>query len=149
MAAGNQERFYHDICAGIVDLVNADIGALPLIDADGKTFTYQAAAGAKAGLIRGQTLPLTGGGLCGWVAQHGKASLAPDLLTDRRAVPELAQMLDVTTGLLAPLSRDNQVFGCLSAFRKGRPFDELDLELLNLFSQRVAMVMDNRVRAGV
>lgn len=144
MAATGQPRDFHDlVCAGIRDLVNADLGALPLIDESGKTFTYVAAAGPKAKWLTGKTLPLQGGGLCGWVAEHGVALRVPSLRCDPRVIQELAQSLDVTTGLLTPLVHEDKVIGGLSAFRKGEQFDELEEQILNLYGQRVAIALAN------
>ncbi len=144
MAAAGQPRDFHDlVCAGIRDLANADLSALPLIDESGKTFTYVAAAGPKAEWVMGKTLPIQGGGLCGWVAEHGRALCIPSLRDDPRVIQELAQSLDVTTGLLIPLVLEDKVIGGLSAFRKGEPFDELEEQILNLYGQRVAIALAN------
>ena len=141
--SGDSQQFYNLVCTGIMDLVDADIGALPLIDESGETFTYVAAAGAKAELLRGRTLPVQQGGLCGWVATHGESLCVSDLASDPRVIPELAQALDVTTALLTPLRHKDRVIGGLSAFRKGRPFDDIEVQILNLFGQQVSSALDN------
>ena len=135
--------FYGIICDGIRDLVDADLGALPLINTDGTSFTYVAVTGAKAGMMKGQTLPVKGGGLCGWVAEHGQPLLAPSLANDPRVIQNLAEALDATTGVLTPLTREDRVIGGLSAFRKGKPFDEFDEEILILFGHRVSATLEN------
>ncbi len=137
------QAFRDAVCEGILELVSADLAALPLLDPSNKTFTYDAAAGAEAGQLLGQTLPLTRGGLCGWVANHGEGICVPDLTQDPRVIQTLADNLNVNTGLLTPLTHDGRVIGGLSAFRNGAPFDNIDEELINLFGQRVSAAMDN------
>ncbi len=139
----DEQAFYHAVCQGIVELVEADIGALPYLDEDGGHFSYRDAVGARAGLVRGRTMAVRDGGLCGWVAEHGQALNVPDLLDDARVIPDLARALDAESALVVPLLRDGRVVGGLSAFRKGRPFDALDQELLTLFSERVGVAMEN------
>ncbi|QYZ66278.1 MAG: PAS domain-containing protein [Gammaproteobacteria bacterium (ex Lamellibrachia satsuma)] len=141
--AENYQQLYEGVCDGIMELVSADLAALPLINEADSTFTYHAASGNKGGMLLGQTLPLQGGGLCGWVASKGQGICVPDLKQDPRVIQELAENLDVTTGLLTPLTHDGRVIGGLSAFRKGEPFDEIDEELINLFGQRASVAIEN------
>ena len=140
---GDYQRFQTLVCQGIQDLVNADLTMLPLINEGKQTFTYRAAAGVKAPMVEKQTMPLEGGGLCGWVAAHGEALCVQDLFQDPRIIPDLARALDVTTGLLVPLRTKEGVIGGLSAFRKGKSFDQIDEQILTLFSQRVTTALDN------
>jgi len=139
----NEPAFNHAICQGIVELVAADLGALPLLDEDGEHFSYRDAVGARAGLVRGKTMAVQGGGLCGWVSAHGQSLNVPDLSADARVIPELARALDAGSALVVPLLRNGRVVGGLTAFRKDKPFDALDQELLTLFSERVGVAMEN------
>jgi PAS domain S-box-containing protein len=139
----DEDAFYREVSAGIVDLVDADIGAMPCLDESGANFTYRGAAGAHASLLMGQSMPVLGGGLCGWVATHGQPLNVPDLFADARVLPGLARALDVDCALVVPLIQNRTVIGGLSAFRKGRHFDAVDLELLTLYGQRVALALSN------
>lgn len=139
----DEAAFYREVSAGIVDLVGADVGAMPCLDDDGANFTYRGATGEHAALLMGQSMPVIGGGLCGWVAKQGIPLSVPDLFADARVLPDLARAMEVTTALVVPLIQDQVVIGGLSAFRKGRPFDAVDLEFLTLYSQRVALAMGN------
>jgi len=141
-AGGDYERFYALVCEGIKDLANADIAMLPLIDEGRNTFTYRAAAGEKAATVLRKTIPLESG-LCGWVAVHGEVLCVPDLFQCPLTVPDLIRALDVTTGLIVPLSSQEGFVGGLSAFRKGQPFDHLDVQLLTLFSHRITTALEN------
>ncbi len=141
---GTVEEFYELVNQGILELANADLAALPLIDESGETFTYVAAAGAGAELLKSKTMPLQGGGICGWVAEHGEPFLVPDLAEDdSHVILEFARALNVNTSVLAPLRHEDKVIGGLSAFRNGEPFDEVDKQNLNLFGQRVSIALIN------
>lgn len=141
-AASNHEVFLETLCEGLAELVEADLALVPLRNPE-PTFTYRAALGIYAEKVRNLTIPIADGGLCGWVFQHGKTLCIPDLLSDCRVKKELARELGVTTGLIAPLFLEDQVVGGLSAFRKQRPFDQIDADLLTLFSQRAAIAFGN------
>ncbi|MEE8428347.1 MAG: PAS domain S-box protein, partial [Gammaproteobacteria bacterium] len=141
--AGQSQKFFDLVCDGILDLVNADLGALPMIDESGDTFTYVAATGAMAKLVHNQTMLVQGGGLCGWVVEHGEVLRIADIADDSRATPQLAKALNVSTALLVPIRQANQIVGGLSAFRKPAPFDDIDEQLLTLFGQRVSAALDN------
>ena len=139
----DEQAFYLDVCNGARELINADIGALPYLDETKTQFTYLAAAGPRAELLQGNTMPVKSGGLCGWVAQHGETLCVDDLSKDSRVIPELVATLNVTAALVVPLLRNQQVIGGLSTFRNGAPFDAFDQELLTLYSQNVGIVLDN------
>lgn len=142
-AGGDARKFNKVICAGIQDLVNADLSVLPYVDQSGETFTYHEALGDKRPLVLGKTMPLEGGGLCGWVAVNRKSLLVPDLCNDPRVLRDLAEALEASTGLLTPIWYNGEAIGGLSAFRRGEPFDEIDLQLLTLFSQRITFAYEN------
>ncbi|BCR03624.1 hypothetical protein DESUT3_06930 [Desulfuromonas versatilis] len=142
-AAADSPTFLETLCSGLRELVDADLALVPIGDHDGETFTYQAALGLHAEKVRRQSIPIHEGGLCGWVFQNGETLCLPDLQGDCRVKQELAQELGVTTGLIAPLFQGDQVIGGLSAFRRQRPFDATDAELLTLFSQRASIAYGN------
>lgn len=139
----SEREFYQTASAAIVDLVEAELGALPCLDEDGRYFTYRGAVGANAGLLHEKSVAVADGGLCGWVAQHAEVVRVADLSADSRAAPELAGLLKATTALVTPLLHDQKVIGALSAFRNGRAFDAIDEELLTLFAQRAALALSN------
>jgi signal transduction histidine kinase len=116
---------------------------LPIIDEGKKTFTYRGAAGEKAAMVAQKTMPLEDGGLCAWMLAHGEALNVADLFQDPRVISDLARALDVTKGLFVPLGSRQGIIGGLSAYRKGKPFDHLDEQLLTLFSQRITPALEN------
>jgi diguanylate cyclase (GGDEF)-like protein/PAS domain S-box-containing protein len=141
-SAGQPQEFFDRVCDAVTELVNADLASFPMIDASGESFTYVGAAGTKGNLVRGQSMPLDGGGLCGWVAKHGESLRVDDLAEDQRVVKQMAQALNVSTGLLIPVFNNGKVIGGLSAFRANNPFDSVDEQLLTLFAYWVDTALD-------
>jgi PAS domain S-box-containing protein len=137
------EQFFESICRDIEALVKVDLCAVPLVDSNGTTFTYRAASGVKADLLFGKSMPISGGGLCGWVIDHHQTLCIADLSSDARVIPELAAALDVTTAILAPLAIEGRIIGGLSLFRNEKPFTEFELRTLNLYAQSVAAAYEN------
>ncbi|MBI3995181.1 MAG: GAF domain-containing protein [Nitrospirae bacterium] len=123
-------------------LVQADIVALPICNGDG-TFTYVESYGRLAEILRGHTLPMNEGGLCGWVAKNQQAAVVDDLRSDPRVVQELADQMEVTTALVVPILGDHGVIGGISAFRKGRPYQASDAQLLSVFANQVSSAIEN------
>lgn len=141
-SAGQPQKFFERVCEAVTELVNADLASFPLIDASRETFTYVAAAGAKGDLVKGQSMPLDSGGLCGWVAKHGESLRVDSLTEDERVIKQMAQALNLSTGLLIPVFNNGQVIGALSAFRETAPFDDVDQQLLTLFTYWVDTALD-------
>jgi len=141
-SAGQPQEFFDRVCDAVNELVAADLASFPMIDASGESFTYVGAAGTKGDLVRGQSMPLDGGGLCGWVAKHGESLRVDDLTDDPRVIKQMAQALNVSTGLLIPVFNNGEVIGGLSAFRATTPFDSVDQQLLTLFTYWVDTALD-------
>jgi len=141
--AADRASFLQTLCEALRELVDAELAAIPLDDGNGETFTYQAACGRNAEMVLHRIMPKNDGGLCGWVYHHAETLCVPDLHHDFRVKQDVARALGVTTGVLAPLFRGEQVVGGLSAFRAGTPFDQVDAELLTLFSQRASIAYAN------
>ena len=123
-------------------LVQADVVALPICNSDG-TFTYIESYGRLAEILRGHTLPMNEGGLCGWVARNQQVVVVDDLRSDPRVVQELADQLEVTTALVVPLTGENGIIGAISAFRRGRPYQSYDAQLLTIFANQVSIAIEN------
>lgn len=123
-------------------LVQADVVALPIVNDDG-TFTYVESYGRLSEILRGHTLPMNEGGLCGWVAKNQQAVVVDDLRSDPRVVQAWADQLEVTTALVVPLIGENGIIGGISAFRRGRPYQSYDAQLLTIFANQVSIAIEN------
>lgn len=143
LAAGNEEKFYRTLCETVRDIVQADLALVLKLNEGGRTFTYDKAIGEKAELILGKTVTLEDGGICGLMFTKGETVYIPALSESPHTNQDLASLLEVTTGLVAPLWQADRMVGGLTAFRRHVPFDEVDSQLLTLFSQRASIALQN------
>ena len=83
-----------------------------------------------------------GQGLMGRVAESGQPMLIPDYQSWSGRLPEY---LDIHSTMCVPLKVGERVVGCFTTARFGqqRPFNEDDLNLLELFAQQAAVAVEN------
>jgi signal transduction histidine kinase len=124
-------------------VIKAETLVVPIIDADGQTFTYRAANGKHAAIILGQTFPIHEGA-CGWVIQHQRP-----LLFGEGGIYELAAgaiwQPGMASNLLVPFICRGVIAGGLSAMGKqdGGAFNQHDLMVLTLFANQASIAFDN------
>ncbi|MFA5083019.1 MAG: EAL domain-containing protein, partial [Hydrogenophilaceae bacterium] len=125
------------------EVVQAETMVVPMIDPDGRTFTYMAASGDHASQLLGMTFPVDKGA-CGWVLQNERPLLFGDSATydlnqDARWQPGMA------SSLLVPLICRGRIIGGLSAMGKrgGGAYTESDLSVLTLFANQAGIAIDN------
>jgi signal transduction histidine kinase len=122
-----------------VGLVNATTGSLVLINPTDSLLEIQAAHGLPGGSSR---LKLRmGEGITGWVAQHGKPALVPDVREDARyvkvhnhALSELAIPLEVNGSVCGVINVDSNQLNA---------FSETDQALLTELASQAATVIHN------
>lgn len=127
-----------------VDLSGASSGSLLLRDADSRLLNLEATRGYPAsGRVKLLSLRL-GQGITGWVGQHGRSLLVPDVRRDPRYV-EVDR--SIRSELAVPLTLKREVIGVINvnATRVGA-FDEGDVRLLEgLAAQSAAVVQGARL----
>lgn len=91
-----------------------------------------------------------GEGIAGWVAQHDKPLLVPDVHQDPRFYPRIDQATHFQTRsvLCVPLRAKGQVIGVLEVINKQKgpkspSFTEGDMELLTMLASWVAVAVEN------
>ena len=122
-----------------VGLVGATTGSVVLINPTDRLLEIQAAYGLPDG---SSELKLrVGEGITGWVAQHGKPALVPDVREDARYV----QIHDHTRSELAvPLEVNGSVRGVINVDSDQlNAFSETDLALLTELASQAATVIHN------
>jgi diguanylate cyclase (GGDEF)-like protein/PAS domain S-box-containing protein len=124
-------------------VVQAETLTVPMVAPDKLTFTYRAASGKYADLLRGRTLPIHEGA-CGWVLQHQRPLLFGlgaefDMNTAAHWQSGMASQL------LVPLISRGNIVGGLSAMGKlgDKPFNLRDLTVLTLFANQASIAIDN------
>ena len=122
-----------------VGLVGATTGSVVLINPTDRLLEIQAAYGLPDG--SSQLKLRVGEGITGWVAQHGKPALVPDVRED----PRYVQIHDHTRSELAvPLEVNGSVRGVINVDSDQlNAFSETDLTLLTELASQAATVIHN------
>ncbi|MCH7878639.1 MAG: GAF domain-containing protein, partial [candidate division Zixibacteria bacterium] len=87
-----------------------------------------------------------GGGISGWVLEHGEPAILNDPKADKRYDGELASQLDfeIRNLIAIPLTARGKTFGALEAINKREgDFDEIDRDTLIGLSDQIALSIDN------
>ena len=148
----DQQKALELIVREAVGLVNATTGSVVLINPTDRLLEIQAAHGLSEGSSR---LKLRmGEGITGWVAQHGKPALVPDVRKDARYVKVHNHTL---SELAIPLEVNGSVCGVINVDSDQlNAFSETDQALLSELASQAAIVIHNaflyersRIRANL
>jgi len=127
-------------------VVGAEYGSVMLLDPTSDTLVYRAVLGHAQPLPR-DGVPSSlrrGGGLVGWVLEHGQAVIVNDVTQDQRwlAMPGLES--EAHSVIAAALMVGNDVYGVLtvSDTRPGH-FTDAHLRLVSAAASQIAAVVDN------
>lgn len=126
-------------------LMDAEVGSLLLVDDEKRELYFEVALGEKGDKVKELRLKM-GEGIAGWVAEHGEPLLIQDVTKDPRFYKSADKKTDFVTRnmICVPVKVKNKTIGVLQAInRKGSVFTEDDLKLFQLFSNQVAIALDN------
>jgi len=129
----------------ITRLMNAEVGSLLLVDEENKELYFEVALGDKGERVKEIRLKI-GEGIAGWVAEHGKPLLLQDVRKDPRFYKSADQKTEFVTRdmVCVPVKVKDKVIGVLQAINRAEGvFTEDDVELFQLFSNQVAIALDN------
>ena len=129
----------------ITRLMNAEVGSLLLVDDENKELYFEVALGDKGERVKEIRLKI-GEGIAGWVAEHGKPLLLQDVRKDPRFYKSADQKTEFVTRdmVCVPVKVKDKVIGVLQAINRAEGvFTEDDVELFQLFSNQVAIALDN------
>ncbi|BDV43694.1 bifunctional diguanylate cyclase/phosphodiesterase [Geotalea uraniireducens] len=141
LTVGDEEALHTALCDGACDIVRAETAAFTTIDLPGGSITYRGASGSWHQMMQGVTTPLKRGNLFSSLAACGTPLRADHLSMLSRGSFELFQIMEMDTALLVPLLEEGRVTGCLSAFRIGYPFDQIDEQILQQYAHSASMVL--------
>jgi diguanylate cyclase (GGDEF)-like protein len=135
---------YDKIVAGLTEVVEADISVLTLLDRRDGTYRLRAFNGANPAYLGAEIRP--GEGAAGRAIRDRAPVL--DHAYDRRSFPLStadAETPDVVASLAVPLIRDQVVVGALTLVRfdTAHPFNELELEVVQVLGATVALAITN------
>lgn len=135
----------HMAMEAVTKLMRAETGSLLLVDRKAKELYFEVALGEKGRRLKEVRLNI-GEGIAGWVAKHGKPLVIQDVLADRRFQGSFDKKSKFKTRnmVCVPVKIKGNVIGVLQAINSvGGPFDRDDLKLFQLFSNQVAIALDN------
>ena len=127
-------------------VVGAEYGSVMLLDPTSDTLVYRAVLGHAQPLPR-DGVPSSlrrGGGLVGWVLEHGQAVIVNDVTKDQRWLAMPGLEAEAHSVIAAALMVGNDVYGVLtvSDTRPGH-FTDAHLRLVSAAASQIAAVVDN------
>ena len=145
----------HRLVAAVLDAalaaVNTDHGSLLLADETTGELVFALVRGPAAPHLEGQRLA-QGGGIAGWVYEHARPVLVPDVRLDPRWSARMDRHAHFQTRTLmcVPLLARRRCIGVIEALnpRHGLPFTEEDLTVLQLVGRVAALVLAEAERVA-
>lgn len=130
----------------ITKLMMAETGSLLLVDEERKELYFEVALGEKGKVLKEVRLGM-GEGIAGWVAKHGKSVIIRDVTKDRRFEQRFDEKSKFKTRnmVCVPVRIKGRIIGVIQAINRlgGGSFTGEDLLLFELFSNQVAIALDN------
>jgi len=127
-------------------VTNSMASTLMLLDDKTGELVLSVPTGPKASKLTDMRIP-AGEGIAGWVVEHGKPVLVPDVKTDERFYKEIDKMTRFKTKsiLCVPLKAKTKLIGALEVMNKvdGTSFTEEDVVLMSIFAYQAAMAIEN------
>ncbi|MBK8984694.1 MAG: GAF domain-containing protein [Chloroflexi bacterium] len=139
------EELLRDTVYTVRDQFGFYFAAIYLLDDDGQHLTLREATGAVGGEMktRRYQIDLDAPSIVGWVAQHGEARLARDVLADPVFFNE-PLLRETRSELALPLQTHGRILGVLDVqSREPDAFPEEDLAVLQIMTNQVAGSIDN------
>lgn len=141
--AGDTDLFYTKVCAAVREIADASMASVPLLDETGENYIYAAASGRKSNHLIGTSHALGDGSLCSWSMSNRKPLHIDDVNADIRARRQHLNRYQVKTAYVTPIYLNEAIFGAITVFRDDMPFDHIDRQLINQFTQRVQLAIAN------
>jgi Nif-specific regulatory protein len=127
-------------------MVEGEASSLLLIDEVTESLYFHVALGDKGEEVKKFNLKI-GEGIAGWVAQHSKPLLVPDVQKDSRFFKDISKKINYHTKsiLCVPLKLKEKTIGVLEVINKrgGGSFSLEDQEILESFSNLAGVAIEN------
>lgn len=141
----DQSVVRHRAMEAVTKLMHAEAGSLLLVDRERGELYFEVALGSKGKRLKEVRLGI-GEGIAGWVAKHNSPLLIHDVTKDKRFQGKIDKRSKFRTRnmVCVPVTIKGNVIGVLQAINKvSGPFTKEDLKLFQLFSNQVAIALDN------
>ncbi len=127
-------------------MMQAKASSLLLLDEDGETLRFEVTTGPKKQEIKKHEIKI-GQGIAGFVAKTGEPLLVKDVTKDHRWYKSISDKIDFKTKSIAcsPLKIGSDIIGVLQIIdrKDGQPFDNDDLNILNVFANVCSLAIFN------
>ena len=140
----DQKVVRHRAMEAITSIMRAEAGSLLLVDELNKQLYFEVALGEKGDEIKEVRLNI-GEGIAGWVAKHGRALVINDVASDKRFQANVDRKSRFTTRdmVCVPVRIRARSSGTAGDQQGRGTFEKEDLRLFQLFSNQVAIALDN------
>jgi len=127
-------------------VTDSEASMLMLLDEYTGELVFSLPSGPNSDKIEDIRLP-KGTGVSGWVAEHEKYLLIPDVKADSRFNPEIDKIsgYETKTILCVPMKAKTKLIGVIETINKhdNKPFTLEDALILNIVSTNAAMAIEN------
>ncbi|MDA3916004.1 MAG: sigma-54-dependent Fis family transcriptional regulator [Deltaproteobacteria bacterium] len=127
-------------------MMQARASSLLLVDEDGQTLKFEITTGPKKNEIKKHELKI-GQGIAGHVAKTGEPLIVKDVSKDKRWYKTISDDIAFKTKSIAcsPLKISEDIIGVLQIIdrKDGQPFDDNDLNVLNVFANVCSKAINN------
>ena len=139
--AGEPSQIYESILAQSADLLNAERGSLWLIDEYANELTIKAARGIPVAMTEVANIRM-GEGIAGSVFSAGQPLVTTIDDLGKRSLPE--RRYKTKSFMSYPITIGARKIGVLNVTdkRSGEPYDESDLELIDLVAPQIALALE-------
>ncbi|MEM5947731.1 sigma 54-interacting transcriptional regulator [Spirochaetia bacterium 38H-sp] len=135
-----------EILASSMELTEGESSSLLLLNKELNRLYFEIALGVKGSEVKRFSLK-PGEGIAGWVAKHNKSLIVNDVEDDPRHFPEIDKETGYRTKsiLAVPMRVREECVGVIEVLNKkgGRPFDQSDLEWLEVFANQAGIAIQN------
>lgn len=128
-----------------IRVMNVAAASVALVDAQRNDVWFATASGEGAETVIGVRMG-RGQGIAGWVTEHGKPVIVPDVHTDQRFFPDIDKHSGFTTRsiMCVPLTSKGHTIGAIEVMNKKEgTFNQADQELLQALAAPAATAIEN------
>ncbi|HEY82663.1 MAG TPA: GAF domain-containing protein [Dehalococcoidia bacterium] len=128
----------------VLDLVDAEVGGILLLDENSQTLSYQVHRGLSEQFVQGVSGLALGEGIAGQVAQRGETLVVDDISREPRITRPVVAEEGLKALVSVPLKSKERVVGVLNvASRKVRSFSQQEVQLLTALGHQLGIAIEN------
>ncbi|MFW5866466.1 MAG: CHASE2 domain-containing protein [Armatimonadota bacterium] len=141
----DREQLLLEILRWAESEIDAEASSVLTMDPDGRHLSFEVALGDKAEMLKDITVQV-GEGIAGTAAATGEPIISQDVAADERWRSDVAYAIDYETRsiLCVPMLLRDRAVGVIEIINKrGGPFTEYDVQLMQVIAHQSAMFLEN------